>query len=587
MRDFSGRIVLCGIKIGLRFAVPLIMIPFVTKKRFVLVVLTIGSVWAAMAQSPRLSRAIPSAAAPGKTTEIIFHGENLAGISNLWTSFPAEVSFVGPDEHRELDGKKTTVRLTLPANAQAGIGAVRLAGTNGVSSLHLLMIDDLPSVSKSGSNKTVNAVQNLRLPSAVDGSAEELGTDWYRFSLRKGRRLSVEVVAARLGSRLDPVVRLLDVKGRELAYCDDAPGIGPDCRFTFEAPASGDYFLELRDANYHGGAEHRYRLRVGDFPLASMPYPLGAPKGSSVKVRILGPEVSGVGTVTVPVPAGASRLPIGVRRPGGGGLGFVSLFTSSLPQFIETEPNDRTNIAEKISIPVAINGRFEKDRDRDYFEFVAGKDERLIFRGKTRSLGSPCDLFFQVQNAHGSKLAEANVTGPDEGTLTNTFSADGTYRLLIEELNRRGGSDFAYRIEIERFQPGFALTADVDKIEAPQGGSFEIKVGVARHDYSGPITVSLEGPGNDLVLEKETISGKTNATLTVKLSDRLDAGQLTHFRILGRAEIGDREYRTTASTVPALRKLFPLMVYPPAELDGWIALGVRSATKAPDRKSSE
>ena len=117
------------------------------------------------------------------------------------------------------------------------------------------MIDDLPNVTKSGTHKTIASAQELKLPVAVDGNCEETSFDYYAFRAKKGQRVSVEVVANRLGSPLDPVVRLLDAAGKELVYCDDDPAVGSDARFSFTAPRTGRYFIELRDVGYQGGSE--------------------------------------------------------------------------------------------------------------------------------------------------------------------------------------------------------------------------------------------------------------------------------------------------------------------------------------------
>src|SRR5205823_11143911 len=98
-------------------------------------------------------------------------------------------------------------------------------------------------------------------------------SDFFKFTARKGQRLTFEVVAQRLGSALDPLIRLLDVKGRELVFCEDTPGAGVDCRFEYRFAKAGEYRLELRDSRYDGGSQYRYRLRVGDFPLERTPLP--------------------------------------------------------------------------------------------------------------------------------------------------------------------------------------------------------------------------------------------------------------------------------------------------------------------------
>jgi hypothetical protein len=56
-----------------------------------------------------------------------------------------------------------------------------------------------------------------------------------------------------------------------------------------------------------------------------------------------------------------------------------------------------------------------------------------------------------------------------------------------------------------------------------------------------------------------------------------------HFAIIGKAEIDGHEESHPLSTLPALKKLFPHLLYPPQELDGLIGLAVR----APAQKSNE
>ena len=181
-----------------------------------------------------------------------------------------------------------------------------------------------------------------------------------------------------------------------------------------------------------------------------------------------------------------------------------------------------------------------------------------------------------VQVVSGHVLAaESKVEGAAEPTLDVTAPEDGTYLLRVEELARAGGPALAYRVEAERYRPGFSLSVDTDKVDAKPGGEFEIKVTCARRDYAGAVTLSLEGltPGR---LDGATIAaGKPDTTLKVKLPPDLTPGTLIPFKIVGTANMNGAEFRAAASTAPALRKLFPRMLYPPEELDGTIALGVR------------
>src|SRR5207247_11195358 len=167
------------------------------------------------------------------TTTLTVFGEKLNGATALWTGFPAQVSRVSSDKTNGNTSGEVAFQLSVPKNVPIGIGAVQLATTNGVSNLHLIMIDDLPEVAESGTNKTIASAQELKLPVAVDGNCEELRFDYYKFKAKQGQRVSVEVVANRLGSPLDPVVRLLDASGKELVYCDDDPATASDSRFRF------------------------------------------------------------------------------------------------------------------------------------------------------------------------------------------------------------------------------------------------------------------------------------------------------------------------------------------------------------------
>src|SRR5437867_4346609 len=120
---------------------------------------TLFLVYNAGAQIPALHRAVPSAAIPGKTAEITLFGENLSDPTQLWTSFPAQAEFIS--HAGRADDDKVFVRLNVPPQTPVGIGALRLWTSNGVSSLLLFMIDDLPSLAGCGTNRSRATAQRL------------------------------------------------------------------------------------------------------------------------------------------------------------------------------------------------------------------------------------------------------------------------------------------------------------------------------------------------------------------------------------------------------------------------------------------
>jgi hypothetical protein len=485
----------------------------------------------AFAAAPNVTRVSPTAIAPGKATVVTLVGDDLQGVVDLWTSFPCELA--------PASSNSATFKLELPKQPRAALGAVRLVTTNGLSSLHLLLIDPLPTVESSKTNRSKESAQQLVNGTAAEGACEELRSDFYRVTAKKGQRLLIEAVAQRFGSPLDPLVRLLDAQGRELALNDDAPGLGADARIDFRCARTGDYLVEVRDTRHAGGARHRYRLRIGE-PLPT------------------------------PLPFLASPEFAELTKP----LDPLALTN-------EIEPNDEPARAQIIRLPTELSGFLNQPGDRDVFEFHAARGERIVFTGQTRSLGSPCDLFLQLQTTNGTRIAEANASSADEGILTNRFNADGPCRLVVEELNRNGGASFAYRVAMRRLLPGFTLGTETERVSTPAGDSIEIEVKAERREYDGPIQLTVKGLPEGFTVTNAVLAAKTNsAKLKIGAPPNLALGDFYLFSILGNATIAGENVRERTSTLPALRSLFPELRHPPTELDGLIALSVSESKSA-------
>ena len=93
------------------------------------------------------------------------------------------------------------------------------------------------------------------------------------------------------------------------------------------------------------------------------------------------------------------------------------------------------------------------------------------------------------------------------------------------------------------------------------------------------MTLSVVGLPPGFSLDGATIAaGKNDTVLKVKLppigAAPAGVGPLAHFRIVGTARVNDTDVSATASTLPALRRLFPRLLYPPEQFDGLIALGL-------------
>jgi hypothetical protein len=506
------------------------------------------------AQSPVLRRASPLGIPAGRTTEVKLLGERLDEITDVWCS-AADVRIETTNGPRLL--------ITTPRDA-VGLVALRVATTNGVSDFAMLMIDDLLSVLEAGTNRTVPTAQRTRYGATVDATTDELAFDFYSFDAKKGDTVSIDVVASRIGSKLDPVLRVLDARGREIAFCEDASGAARDCRLQFRPPASGEYMLEVRDIAYGGGPEYFYRLRLGKFGFATCTFPIVGAAGTDVAV--LGPTGERLKSVTAR------------DRYADVGGGFVAVRTAELAQSFEHEPNDALQKALPVEFPSTLNGRFEMPEDRDWFRFKADKDERLVFLTSSRGAGSPCDVFLELRDLEGKLIAESNPVGAQDTALTNKFASGGDYFLVARELAGRGAPDFAYQIEVRKFEPTFALAVDEVKFEAKNGAEFSVPISCVRYDFNEKIALEFQGLPDGFAFENAIIEEKkTNTTVKIKVPADALPGTLLAFSVVGSA----KQKQVAATTMAALRRDRPLLLNPPPELDGVVVLGVTGADPAP------
>ena len=147
-------------------------------------------------------------------------------------------------------------------------------------------------------NDATATAQSLALGCIVNGKLEQSGdVDVFRFEAAAGEKIVAEVMARRLGSPVDAALRLVDAAGKKIAFADDcedkAEGESThhaDPKLAAEIPATGTYFLHLREAQGHGGPEFGYRLRLSaprpDFRLRVVPSCIQLRPGTTVAFTV-------------------------------------------------------------------------------------------------------------------------------------------------------------------------------------------------------------------------------------------------------------------------------------------------------------
>ena len=540
-------------------------------------VLFLGGSMVVTAQDPVVNGTVPGAVAPGGSIPLQINGGNLAPAKKLWLSFAAETALAEGIEKNGENPAQVTYRCNVPANTPCGIQAFRVVTDKGVSPLRFLMVDDLPSISSVGSNVQLSAAQTVSVPAAVDGAVAGLSWQFFKFPVQAGQRISIEVLARRIGSSLDPMIRLLDLKGRELAYNDDTPGLSGDSSLVYTFKEAGEYVVELRDIKYGAGS---YRLRIGDFPIATVAYPLAVQRGTTTNVTLAGFGVDGLTPIPVAVAPdhAAEWLNVSLKRAGGAS-GYSTVELVSTPQFLEQEPNNSVEQANRVEFGHDINGRLEHPGDVDRFIFAAKKDQTATFFGITRQQGSPTDLNFKILNKDGGQVAAAEDTGTNEGSLSYKFPADGDYVLFVEDLNQRGGAEHAYRIAVTTNPPQFSLAASLDTFNIPAGGTVMATVTTVRSGHAGPIELSALNLPVGVTASKSVIgAGRNDAVLTLQAAPEFAPGEIYNIQIVGTARIGDADVVVPAEIGGVLKARNNAMRWSPSPLHKFIAA---SASPAP------
>ncbi len=395
-------------------------------------------------------------------------------------------------------------------------------------------------------------------PVVVNGTLRGPERDVYRVSGKAGERRVFEVEARRCGSAIDPVLRILDAAGKQLARSDDSPGTGLDARIDFTFPAEGSYYVEVTDARFSTQVQNFYRLKMGAYRYADGIFPLGGRRGAQTEVTFFGAH-AGAGAHTIvdlskKSPADAFTR---VALPDSPALPFL-FAVSDLPELLEP-------VEGAVPVPSVVNGRLEKDGEIDRYRVKVEPGEKLLIELQARELGtSRLEAILTAYDAGGKKLDSAG----DQPLPEDVFAIQGTSRtssdpflnltvppdvheivLTVDDLARRGGPAYGYRLITRRQAEDFRLSVGSPFVNLPAGGTVVFSVTADRRGYDGPIQLTVADLPKGIRVDGGTIPREyvdaSNArsfnrrgilTLTAEPGTALPAGQL---QIWGQGTLAD------------------------------------------------
>jgi hypothetical protein len=455
-----------------------------------------------------------------------------------------------PDSQQQEDyPKDMTGRVQLAADAPLGIRHWRLWNGQGATPAMKFVVGDLPEiVEQEIEGDPVPAL--VRLPVTINGRIfPRENVDIWSFVVRKGQTVCCEVNAARLGSPLDSRLEVRDPAGQVIAENDDTFGADSFVRFT--AAVDGTYQVRIHDINYRGGQAYVYRLTLTADPHVDRVYPLGGRRGSKVKFEVTGQGLPKEPVEIVLPEAGGS--PLAQRLNLGGRLtNHFLLDLDDLPEYLETEPNDRPEQVKPVALPAVLNGRIGKAGDVDYWAVTARKGESYEVDLRAARLGSPLRGVLTISDPAGKEFARADGNGgQNDPVLTFTAPADGAYRVRVEEFfASRGGPEFGYRLRIDRrgARPDFHLLLGRDTVVLNRGTQVSLPVTVERQGgFNQAVVLQVDGLPKGVTVQGTTVAanqGAANLTFKAEATAPIRGARLA---IRGMAKFGDKPVVRTAA----------------------------------------
>jgi len=460
------------------------------------------------------------------------------------------------------------LEVTIAPSAEPGDREIRLHNTNGLSNPMLFRVGQLPEFSEPAEHPSTIAPdargaearplgpspeRTVTLPAVVNGQIMPGEIDCIRFAATKGQKIVIAASARALIPYLADAVpgwfqatlALYDAKGHELAY-DDRFEFNPDPVLYYEIRADGDYVIKIKDSIYRGRQDFVYRITVGELPFITSIFPLGGRAGEKTTVALKGWNLP------------AAKLAMdGTGKPPGEFLltaprdglrsNQMAFALDTEPECAEVEPNDDSAHAQKLVLPVIVNGRIDKAGDRDIFYFEGRADQPVIIEVFARRLNSPLDSILQVTDAQGKQIA-ANDDYEDKGYGLTTHHADsrlslrlptdGTYYIHLGDTQHQGGPEFGYRLHVRPPRPDFELRVAPSSINVRGNTHVPLTVFVLRKDgFSGEIELGLHDSSRAFGLSGARIPAgqdKVRLTLTTPATPRVEAYPVN---FLGRANV--------------------------------------------------
>jgi len=486
-----------------------------------------------------------------------------------WTNRPANRSLA----------EIVILEVKVAPNSEPGAREIRLVTSRGITNPLVFHVGQIPENTRKPMVtskeqvlwKEANALRkrpadeveaSITLPCTLNGQIGSGEVNRYRFKARKGQKLVISTLARQLVPYIadavpgwfQPVMQLHDADGREVAFNDDFR-FKPDPTILHKVQKDGEYVLTINDSIYRGREDFVYRITIGELPLVTSIFPLGSQLGKPLKVKMDGWNLENTRLVLPPQNAGEGVHLINAKRREMVS-NHVPYALDTLPESFEKEGNNDVAHAQKLTLPVIINGGSNRPGDWDVFKVEGRGGDTIVAEVYARRLDSPLDSLLKLTDEAGRVIA-FNDDHSDPGSGLNTHHADsylmarlpedGTYYIHLSDTTHSGGEAYAYRLRVSKPRPDFELRTEPSRIALKSKSSASVTVYAIRKDgYDGPIKLRLkDAPEGFSAKEVYIPKGKEKTRIALKCN-RTDVKEPVGITIEGYTKVGGREIARAA-----------------------------------------
>ena len=470
----------------------------------------------AWAQKLTMGYLYPAGGRVGKTVEIEAGGLNINKATRVVFNHPGIKGEVFPYVEKEGSKKKSRklndqsspqladkimIRINIASNVPCGLYDLRLQSPQGVSNMLPFEVSSYPDFIESGKSTQYKPDIVSSLPAVLCGQVTPGGVDYFRFSGKKGDKMIASVkgrtlvpyIADAVPGWFQPVIKIVDSHGREIAYSDDYHH-NVDPVIITDLPKDDEYTLMIHDAIYRGRQDFNYRIQLGVIPFVTGRYPAYGVVGKKVKQDLEGANLR------------SSKATISVKKDGFHQLNYIDKTGTSNAVSFYAVPKGISLIqfpenGKALTESSAISDSLSKDsRVKEYKIAVeAGKPISVELIGRRN--GSRIDAVMRLKDVRGNVIAEADdKEDPLQGLMT--FHADPVINytprhsenliIEIEDLHRGYGKDYHYLLRMHKQLPEFNAFVSPANISIPSGGPAAFHVDI-EGKIRRPAHLSIDG----------------------------------------------------------------------------------------------